>query len=89
MSAGTICWLISIAINLIMCILFCTAVHSQHDDKKALPKGIAIIIGGLGLIKYLATGIAVIFIIVFIALGCSDEIYVEFKNKFLNDLFTR
>ena len=89
MSAGTICWLISIAINLIICILFCTSVYLHDDDKKLLPVGVSILIVGLGLIKYVATVVAVLLIIAFLVLACEMDIYFDFKNKFLNDLFTR
>ena len=89
MSAGTICWLISIAINLIICVLFCTSVYFYDDDKKLFPVGVSILIIGLGLIKYVATVVAVLLIIAFLVLGCEGDIYFKFKNKFLDDLFTR
>lgn len=89
MTTGTIVWLISIAINIIICTLFCTAVYNDDDDKVVIPKGVSILIGLLGCVKYLSTAIAVILIIIFIAMGCDGYIYFNFKNKFLDDLFTR
>lgn len=89
MTTGTIVWLISIAINIIICTLFCTAVYNNDDDKVVIPKGVSILIGLLGCVKYLSTAIAVILIIIFIAMGIGECIYFNFKNKFLDDLFTR
>lgn len=87
MTTGTIVWLISIAINIVICTLFCTAVYNNNDDKVVIPKGVSILIALLGCVKYLSTVIALILIIVFIIMGCG--IYFKFKNKFLDDLFTR
>ena len=87
MTTETIVWLISIAINIVICTLFCTAVYNNNDDKVVISKGGSILIALLGCIKYLSTVIALILIIVFIIMGC--DIYFKFKNKFLDDLFTR
>lgn len=88
MTTGTIVWLISIAINVVICTLFCTAVYND-DDKVVIPKGVSILIALLGCVKYVSTAIAVILITIFIAMGCEGCIYFQFKNKFLDDLFTR
>lgn len=89
MTTGTIVWLISIAINIVICTLFCTAVYNDDDDKVVIPKGVSILIALLGCLKYVSTAVAVILITIFIAMGCEGCIYFQFKNKFLDDLFTR